>query len=75
MNIDVEFEQRSPVRVIDALVARHGLVHVALVLAGLPFRKGRKTGQLQIEDLPDRLRRDIGLEPTPRSRRHWDVRL
>ena len=75
MNIDSELEYPSPVRVIDALVARHGLMRVALALAAFPLRSGSRVRRAYVDDLPDRLRRDIGLEPRPESRRHWDVRL
>lgn len=73
MNAHLTPEDRSPLLALEALVARHGLVRVALALAGLAARRAERSHVRNETDLPDRLRRDIGLEKLPESRRYWQL--
>ncbi|SPH17303.1 hypothetical protein DEA8626_00820 [Defluviimonas aquaemixtae] len=73
MNAHLTTDDRSPALALEALVARHGLVRVALTLARLLARRPARPSALHDHDLPDRLRRDIGLERLPESTRYWQL--
>ncbi|WP_347310412.1 hypothetical protein [Defluviimonas sp. SAOS-178_SWC] len=62
----------QPAIALQALVAEHGLVRVALALAALIARR-RPPPRRYDADLSDRIRRDIGLVPRPESRKYWDL--
>lgn len=55
---------------LDNLIARHGLRRVLLALIARPLRHRR----VEVVDLSDHIRRDIGLPPSGHSPRHWDIR-
>ena len=57
---------------VQAVVAEYGLVRVALALAGLIARPGRRA-RIWEGDMPDRMRRDIGLHPLPPARNYWEL--
>ncbi len=73
MNADVNRNVATPAAAVQALVAEHGLVRVALALAALVARPRLHLVQASEADLPDRVRRDIGLEPVPRGRNWWEL--
>lgn len=56
----------------QALVAEFGLVRVMVALAGLAVRPARRA-RVGDADLPDRMRRDIGLAPLPPARNYWEL--
>ncbi len=72
MNAQVNPETPAPAIALQALVAEHGLVRVALALAALIARR-RAPPRRYDADLSDRIRRDIGLSPLPESRKYWDL--
>lgn len=73
MNAELNRDFAAPSEVLRNLVAEHGRVRVVLALAGLLARRSRPRRQLLEGDIPDRMRRDIGLEPLPRMRNYWDL--
>ncbi|MFN3295014.1 MAG: hypothetical protein ACK414_16470, partial [Gemmobacter sp.] len=73
MNAQLNHEFASPAQAVQALVAEHGLLRVALALAGLVASPAGHRARVREGDIPDRLRRDIGLEPLPPARSHWDL--
>ena len=73
MNAQLNRELPNPAMAVQALVAEHGLVRVALALAALIARPRRHAKRAWDADLPDRVRRDIGLEPLPRARNYWEL--
>lgn len=72
MNAELNPEHRPPAVAVEALVAEYGLIRVVLALAGLMARS-RAAPRRHEADLPDRVRRDIGLAPLPESRKYWDL--
>lgn len=72
MNAQVNPETSPPAIALQALVAEHGLVRVALALAGLVARRRRPPKSYEA-DISDRIRRDIGLSPLHASRKYWDL--
>lgn len=72
MNAQVNREFVSPAEAVQTLVAEYGLVRVALALAGLIARPGRRA-RIWDGDVPDRIRRDIGLHPLPPARNYWEL--
>ena len=58
----------TPAAGVRALVAEFGTVRVALALAGLLARPRPRVRRVSDADISDRIRRDIGLPPVPRSR-------
>jgi hypothetical protein len=58
---------------VQALVAEHGLVRVALALAALVARRRIPRARVREADLPDRMLRDIGLDPLTRGRNWWEL--
>ncbi len=65
-------DDRPHIRAVETLVARYGLVSIALAVANIALRR-KQTARRFDTDLPDRLRRDIGLPPLAPSRRHWEL--
>lgn len=72
MNAQVNREFPTPALAVQALVAEYGLVRVALALAGLMARR-RRVATRHEADMPDRMRRDIGLDPLPTRRSYWEL--
>lgn len=72
MNAQVNRDYPTPALAVQALVAEYGLVRVALALAGLVARR-RPVAARHEADMPDRMRRDIGLEPLPARRNYWEL--
>ena len=72
MNAQVNRDFVSPAQAVQALVAEYGLVRVALALAGMIARPGRRA-RVWEADMPDRMRRDIGLHPLPPARNYWEL--
>jgi len=72
MNAEMNRDLPTPALAVQALVAEHGLVQVALALAGHIARRWRRPARVREADLPDRMRRDIGLPPLPPSRNWWE---
>lgn len=78
MNAQVNIDTRvtrdlaTTAAAVQAVVAEHGIIRVALALAALAARR-RGSARLWEGDLPDRLRRDIGLDPLPPSRNWWEL--
>ncbi|WP_413876497.1 hypothetical protein [Albidovulum sp.] len=73
MNAQVNRDFATPAAGVRALVAEFGTVRVALALAGLVARRRVRAARVWEDDMPDRMRRDIGLEPLPRLRNYWDL--
>lgn len=62
---------RRPETILKALVAEYGALKVAAALVAAVLRSNRAPPRVRALDLPDHLRRDIGLGPlTPRGPRH-----
>lgn len=59
--------RRRPETILSALVAEHGALRVLLALASTLVRQNRAPPRLRARDLPEHLRRDIGLSPDFRS--------
>lgn len=72
MNAQLNRDFVRPAQAVQALVAEHGLPQVALALARLVARPAGRRARIQEGDVPDRLRRDIGLEALPPARNHWE---
>jgi hypothetical protein len=72
MNAQVNRDFVSPAQAVQAVVAEYGLVRVALALAGLIARPGRRA-RIWEGEMPDRMRRDIGLHPLPPARNYWEL--
>lgn len=70
--ISVRPEDRPHVRAVAALVHRYGLLTVVAAALRLAFRRNRNRPRYDA-DLPNRLRRDIGLEPVSRGRVYWEL--
>ncbi len=68
MNAQVNRDFATPAAGVRALVAEFGTVRVALALAGLLARPRPRVRRVSDADISDRIRRDIGLPPVPRSR-------
>lgn len=73
MNAQLNRDFAGPAQAVQALVAEYGLVRVALALAGLIARPASRRARIWEGDMPDRFRRDIGLEALPPSRKYWDL--
>ena len=58
---------------VEQLVADHGLRPVILALIALALR-GKRGPAPRPPDLPDHLRRDVGLHPLPQRRTYWELR-
>ncbi|MCY4335770.1 MAG: hypothetical protein OXC60_14025 [Litoreibacter sp.] len=65
----------SPSEAIDALVKSHGLLPVVLAIGGRILKRSRPPdstagphigGQLHIDNVPENLRKDVGLDPVLR---------
>ena len=70
--IPVRPEDRPHVRALAVLVQRYGIVRVALAFVNVAFRR-RRVSRNYVADLPNRLRRDIGLEPVERGKAYWEL--
>ena len=70
--IPVRPDDRPHVRAVAVLVHRYGLVAVVAAAVSLAFRQNRNR-RLYEADLPNHLRRDIGLEPLSRGRAYWEL--
>ena len=75
MHVQIHRDEKPPSVAIAALIARHGLLRIMLTVLAASLRVRRRRPVLSPADLPDRLRRDIGLPPERRSPRYWDIRL
>lgn len=73
MNAELNRSFASPSAAVQALVAEYGTLRVALALAGLLARRRGRAATVWEGDLPDRVRRDIGLAPLPPTRNWWDL--
>ncbi|MCV2865233.1 hypothetical protein [Defluviimonas sp. WL0075] len=76
MILDLEPERRHfPAADLGTLLERHGPVRVTAALAVALFRHLRRPRVITVDDLPPRLRRDVGLNWDPPRPRPWDLRL
>ena len=57
---------------VEEIVADHGLRPVVLALIALALR-GKRGPAPRPPDLPDHLRRDVGLNPLPQGRKYWEL--
>jgi hypothetical protein len=67
--------RRFPSADLGALMDRHGVLRVMAALAVAMLRRARRAPVVTADDLPEHLRRDVGLRWEPPSPRHWDIRL
>ncbi|MCB2117338.1 MAG: hypothetical protein KDE00_13840 [Rhodobacteraceae bacterium] len=72
MNAEMNRDLPTVSVAVQSLVKEFGLVRVTLALAGLAVSPGRRA-RVWDQDLPDHLRRDIGLWPVPPTRNYWDL--
>ncbi|MGB5068208.1 MAG: hypothetical protein WBO29_12665 [Albidovulum sp.] len=75
MNVQIQREESPPAVAIAALIARHGLLRIMLTVLATSLRGQGRSLARSPADLPDRLRRDIGLAPERASPRYWHIRL
>ncbi|MDH5529640.1 MAG: hypothetical protein OEY05_06340 [Paracoccaceae bacterium] len=75
MNAQIYRDEKPPSVAIAALVARHGFMRIMLSVLAVSLRRDARKPVLSQSDLPERLRRDIGLPPEEVSPRYWDIRL
>ena len=75
MNARIYRDEKPPSVAIAALVARHGFLRIMLSVLLVSLSRDARKPVLSESDLPDRLRRDIGLPPEAASPRYWDIRL
>jgi hypothetical protein len=76
MNMHLLAEDRqSPSVILSRLMDEHGVLRTLVAFAAVLLRRDRRSRAQFANDLPDHLRRDIGLHPQAEARRHWDVRL
>ena len=73
MNAQVNRDFATPAAGVRALVAEFGTLRVVLALADLLARRPVRAARVWEGDMPDRIRRDIGLELLPRPRNYWDL--
>lgn len=73
MNAQVNRDFATPAAGVRALVAEFGTLRVVLALAGLLARRPVRAARVWEGDMPDRIRRDIGLPPVPRGRDCWEL--
>lgn len=59
--------------VLQALIARHGRRRVAWALLRALLAPRPRVRRLHEQDLSPRLGRDIGIEPPPVRRHHWEL--
>lgn len=62
-----------PTAAIERLVAEHGAIRVLGALLRALVRRDRHRAH-NLGDLPDHMRRDIGLPAEPRGRKYWELR-
>jgi len=74
MILRMHVENTSTVAAIDALIARHGSLRVALAFVVALLRGGTRKPRVKVETLSEHLRRDIGLAPSERGRTWWEIR-
>lgn len=75
MILHLDSERRFAATDMAALLDRHGVRSVLAALALALLRRLGRTRRVAADDLPARLRRDVGLTWDPPSPRHWDLRL
>ena len=76
MIVELDTERRRfPASDLGALLDRHGPARVIAALALALLRRARRPKQVRAADLPDYIRRDVGMTWDPPSPRHWDLRL
>ena len=75
MNANMHAEENLTPATIEMLIARPGVWRILRAVAAALVRRERKALMVFDHELPDYMRRDIGLMPEPKSLRHWDVRL
>ena len=72
MTVEIFAENLRPAEALEALMARHGVLRVLLVLPGVLWKRGRVTRLHQ--PIPSHMARDIGLWQNAPRRTHWDLR-
>ncbi len=74
MNAILNSEDSSLKKTLDALLNEYGALRVvgALLLRGI--RRRERIMRLAPDDLPDRLRADIGLPRERRAPKYWELR-
>lgn len=65
MNAVLNDETPRPADLLADLIERHGPWRVVAALAALLVRRARTAPRAQVMDLPDHLRRDVGLPDLP----------
>lgn len=74
MSIHTRSDESPPFALLDALIARHGVVPMILFLLAAHRRARRRARLPDAADLPDSLRRDIGLSPLAEAHRPGPLR-
>ncbi len=59
---------------LDTLVQEYGALRVVAALFARGLNRRVRVNRIRPEDLPDRIRADIGLPPEPRASKYWELR-
>ena len=71
MNVELHLEPRPPAAALEDLISLHGPLRVSAALLRVLAARLRPSRRRSAEDLSNRLRRDIGLDPLGKSPEYW----
>ena len=74
MNALLNSDEMTPGLAVQGLVARHGVMKVAMALLAVMASKRRKVVRLDVGELSPHMLRDLGLQPPPEVRQYWELR-
>lgn len=73
MNATSLHNQNPPKVEVEKLIAQYGLRPILMSVLAFAVVRRRKVPRRDPSILPDHLRRDIGLNPMPKTKNYWDL--